>query len=115
LSSTLNYFLVATLTLYIIGAIFKLYYWAGADILVYTGYAAAFILPTILIMQKNAFSVSQQYVITFFTYFILLIAQFPNNPIAQSPGNSSNYRVSKKTAAAMEEGNTVNVTSPAGN
>jgi hypothetical protein len=38
-------------------------------------------LPLILIFQKDNFRVSRQFIITFFTYFILLITLFPNNPI----------------------------------
>ena len=81
MSDGLNYFFVGTLALYIVGVIFKLFQWPGAGIFVYTAYPLAFIFPIILIMQKNDFKVSRQFIITFFTYFILLISYFRYNHV----------------------------------
>ncbi len=81
LNKPLNYFLIVTVAFYIVGILFKLMHWPGAGIFVYTAYPLAFVFPLILIVQKNEFKVSRQFIITFFTYFILLISLFPNNPV----------------------------------
>ena len=80
LSNGLNYFLVGTLALFIVGIIFKIQHWPSAGIFVVMGYALAFLLPIIIIVQKRDFKVSRQFTVTFLTYFIILISLFPNNP-----------------------------------
>jgi heme/copper-type cytochrome/quinol oxidase subunit 4 len=81
LSNGLNYFLVGTLALFIVGIIFKIQHWPSAGIFVVIGYALAFLLPIIIIAQKSDFKVSRQFTVTFLTYFIILISLFPNNPV----------------------------------
>lgn len=83
LSNGLNSFLIGTLALFIVGIIFKILHWTGAGIFVYIGYGLGFVFPLILIIQKANFKVSKQFTITFFTYFILLISLFPNNPVTK--------------------------------
>ncbi len=83
LSNGLNYFLTGTFAFYIVGIIFKLQHWPGAGAFVIVAYGLAFIFPIFLILRKETFKVSGQFIITFFTYFILLISLFPNNPVHQ--------------------------------
>ena len=102
LSDGMNYFLCGTLALFIVGILFKIMHWPGAGIFVYVCYGVAFILPLILILQKNEFKVSKQFVITFFTYFILLITLFPNNPLTKyfkggNIMNSEGYLINDST------------------
>ena len=79
----LNYFLAGLLAFFIIGIEFKLMHWPGAGVFVVIAYILSFSLPIILMAQKSDFKVPRQFMITFFTYFILLIALFPKNPLTQ--------------------------------
>lgn len=81
ISDGLNYFIVAALSLFIVGIIFKFQDWPGADILAFVGYVFALIFPVILMIPKSNFRVSKQYMITFFTYFIILITIVSKNPL----------------------------------
>lgn len=89
-SDGLNYFMVGTLALWIVGEIFKIHHWEGAKIFLYSGYALALVLPIALIAPKNDFKVSRQFIITFFTFFILFLGLIRNNPIAQYFGVQDN-------------------------
>ncbi len=93
LSNRMNYFLVGTMAFFIVGLIFKFQHWPSAGMFVIVGYILGFILPIVLIMQKNDFKVPGQFLVTFFTYFILLIARFPNNPISKYLGNGLEYTI----------------------
>ncbi len=102
LTPGLNYFLIGTMALFIIGVIFKFMHWPGSGIFVVMGYTLAFILPLILIAQKNDFKISRQFIIIFFTYFILVIGLFPNNPIHKFLGSAADYISSAKEVPAMD-------------
>ena len=80
LSDWLNYFLVGTLSLWIIGAIFKFQHWEGSAIFLFVGYALAPLVPIALIFQTSDFKISKQFFITFFIFFILLLGVVPRNP-----------------------------------
>lgn len=79
----LNYILIGTLILFLVGLLFKIQHWPTAGVFVVCSYFMGFLLPLIMIIQKNDFKLSRQFSITFFTYFILLITMFPKNPINQ--------------------------------
>ena len=92
LTDGLNYFLIGTLTLWIIGSIFKIQHWPGAGIFVYIGISLGIILPIILIIQKAEFKISKQFLIIFCIFFMLITCVFiRNNPVVQLVGKGWDY------------------------
>ncbi|OIP02458.1 MAG: hypothetical protein AUJ98_01130 [Bacteroidetes bacterium CG2_30_33_31] len=81
LGNGLNYLLVGTLALFIVGAIFKIMHYSGANILLNISYVLAILIPLILIFQKDTTKISLQFIITFLIFFVLVISVIPNNPI----------------------------------
>ena len=103
-SDGLNYFLAGTVALYIIGAIFKFQHWEGAGIFVIVAYILSIAFPIILIAQKNDFKVSRQFLITFFTFFLLLLGTLKNNPISRFLGSGGD--TISEQAASMDNDST---------
>jgi hypothetical protein len=104
ISNKLNYFLVGTMSVFLVGLVFKFLHWPGAGIFVVVAYGLAFSIPLVMMAVKNDFRISRQFATTFFTYFILLIGLFPNNPISKFLGNGVDYTYSQKTMADAECG-----------
>ena len=81
-----NGLLVGTLALMILGAMFKIMHWPGASVLSVIAYAAAFALPLVLVVQQRAFAISKQYLVTLFTFLVLILGVLPHNPISRFIG-----------------------------
>ncbi len=86
LGNGLNYFLVVSLAIYIVAALFKIQQWPGAGLLMIVACGLSCILPLVLILQKDEFKVSKQFIILFFTFYLLVITLFTNNPLCKSLG-----------------------------
>ncbi|TAL59083.1 MAG: hypothetical protein EPN85_10020 [Bacteroidetes bacterium] len=102
-NDALNYFLSGTVALWIIGAIFKFQHWPAAGIFVIVAYVLSVALPIILIAQKDDFKVSRQFLITFFTFFLLLLGTLHHNPISKFLGSGGDYI---KTTIGIENDST---------
>ena len=111
MSDGLNYFLIGTVTFWIIGTTFKFYHWAGSEIFVYVGCALAVILPIILMVQKDDFKVSKQFIITFFTYFLLLLAILSHSPLITMLRGGSEMPTSENAVPSMQNDSANAVTS----
>lgn len=72
MSTGMNYFLSGALALWIVGLAFKFMHYPGANVLVVLSHLVIVIIPLVLIFQKVDFKISKQFLITFFTYFVLL-------------------------------------------
>ncbi len=81
-----NRLLVGTLALLILGAMFRIMHWPGGPVLSVVAYLAAFALPLVLVVQQRAFAVSKQYLVTLFTFLVLILGVLPHNPIARYIG-----------------------------
>lgn len=93
INNTLNYVMIGTLAIWIVGGLFKILHWEGATIFLYAGYALALVIPIALIFANNNTKISRQFIITFFTFFLLFIGLIRNNPIAE------NFGLQEKSAA----------------
>ena len=102
INTTLNYYLGISLALYIVSALFRIQHWPGKDILSSIGYIFAFITPLLFIIYSYETKISKQYFITFFTFFILLLGVYPNNPIAKYLGSGRDYTISEKAANSLK-------------
>ncbi len=102
MKSAMNYFLTGTMTFFLVGLIFKFLHWPGAGIFVVLAYGLAFSIPVVFMLSKTNFGISRQFMTSFFTYFILLIGLFPNNPIMKFLGNGDDYTYSQKTLSEAD-------------
>ena len=82
LSVGANYFMVLSLAVYIIGAVFKTQHWPVSEIFLYAYAALTFIFPFVVILQKTEVKVSRQYLITFATFFILITGLLLSNSLS---------------------------------
>jgi sugar phosphate permease len=83
IKDSLNIFMVGTLSLWIIGAIFKILHWQGAQLLVIIAYILNVLFPLVLLLQKNEFKISRQFLITLLIFMLLVLGSIPNNPISR--------------------------------
>ncbi len=108
LTDGLNYVLIGTMALWIIGSIFKIQHWPGAGIFGFVGIFLGIILPIILILQNTEFKISKQFLITFCILFMLITSVFiRNNPVVQLVGKGWDYPMEENgtpvnTATDME-------------
>lgn len=105
LSNWLNYLLVGILTLFIVGALFKILHWPFSTMLLVAGFGLLPISILALIFQKEESKISKQFFITFFTFFILLIGTLPGKPFCADhckTGDAKTEACCDKGAAKMD-------------
>ncbi|WP_201982909.1 hypothetical protein [Hymenobacter rubidus] len=71
---SLNYLMVATLAVGIIGAVFKMWHWAGGNLLVLGVLVLMAVLSLMLIVSKATVTSSRQFLAVAFVYFTLTFA-----------------------------------------
>ena len=97
--AALGRFLVGTLALLILALVFKIQRWPGASLLGVGAYVLAFALPVILVMQPGGTKISRQYLVTLFTFLVLLLGVLPRNPIAQFIGRGWDHPMTGEETA----------------
>jgi membrane-associated HD superfamily phosphohydrolase len=96
-SEALNYVMVATLTVGILGVVFKFLHWPGSNVLVMASNGLLLVLALMLIAAKKTVF-SHQFVTALAVFFSLVIALFSTTTIRRGPPFPERLTIEKSVA-----------------
>lgn len=103
MNSMLHYLLSFMLIVFIGAGLFKVMHWPGGDVMQLLGYILAFLVPLVLIFQKDTFHIPSNYFIMFAMFFAFYLFIIPNNPFANALGLSKSDFSSEQTRQTTEQ------------
>lgn len=97
---SINYVLLASGILALLGAVVKIMGWYGGDQIILFTYGFGLVLPFLLLLVRDTYKVSRQYFFNYLMMMWLVLALIRHNPIAQFLVHSE--KEASVTEAAVE-------------